>query len=249
MNSLNGYMVAFYILAFISGASIGSFLLVIIRRGNKGLSWTKGRSVCENCRKELQWWELIPTFSYLVLGGKCSKCKIKIDSSHFICETYLGIVYVIVAYLFINNNLETKDILIYLLAHTILWITAINDWYTQRLYVLPIYILSLIAAISTFNIKFILIILGLMLVSEFVIQDNMKWIGAGDLDILIAIYAITQSLAVTYDALVNAAILGLILYVIDLIKKEKQITIPFVPFLYFGYIFASLGIGLLQWRL
>lgn len=249
MSSLNVYIVALYILAFILGASMGSFLLVIVRRGLKGESWVKGRSVCESCGKELEWWELIPTISYLVLRGKCSKCKVKIDESHFICETYLGLVYMIGTYLMIAEGLTVSNLIMFLLIHTILWITAISDWIDQAIKVLPVYVLSAVAAISTLNIYFILTILALILMSEFLITDNMRWLGAGDIDILIAIYAITQSTLITFEALVNASIFGIILYSIDLLKKEKQSAIPFVPLLYFGYIFASLGIGLLQWRL
>lgn len=249
MTELEVYKVLSYALMFILGSSIGSFLLVIIRRSEQGKSWSKGRSKCENCGKELQWWELIPTISFLILGGKCSGCKVKIDETHFICETYLGLTYMAGLYILINTNLGIGGLLLLLLTHTILWITAINDWYTQTIKVLPIYILSIVGAVSTLDIKFIALIIGLLLVSEFLITDNMKWMGAGDIDIIIAVFAVTQNIIITFDTLVNASIIGLILYGIGFFKKEKQLTIPFVPLLYFGYVFASFKIGMLNWGL
>ena len=250
MISLNVYIIAFYMLAFALGASIGSFLLVVVRRGIRGISWVKGRSVCESCGKELKWWELIPTVSYILLRGKCSVCKTKIDESHFICETYLGLIYVVGAYLFITGNKNGINIIIFMLAHTVLWITSIKDSIDQVVDVYPVYGLSIIAAVSTMDIKFIIIVIVLMFVSIFLISDNMSMLGAGDIDIFIAIFALTQSSLVTFDSIVNGSIIGLLLCGIEIIKtKKKPPSIAFIPLIYFGFVFASFGIGLLQWRL
>ena len=56
----------FFILAsvFLFGLVVGSFLNVVILRGNRGESFFKGRSRCQSCSKELAWFELIPLVEF-----------------------------------------------------------------------------------------------------------------------------------------------------------------------------------------
>lgn len=75
---------------FILGTIIGSFLNVIILRAEKEEKIT-GRSYCPNCKKKLKWWELIPVFSFFILGGKCSECKKKISWQYPLVELLTGI--------------------------------------------------------------------------------------------------------------------------------------------------------------
>lgn len=62
-----------YILIFLYGIVIGSFLNVLICRIPRKESVVKVRSHCENCGYQLQWYDLVPLFSYIFLGGKCRK--------------------------------------------------------------------------------------------------------------------------------------------------------------------------------
>jgi len=75
----------FAALAGIIGLLVGSFLNVVIYRYNTGLSIVKGRSKCLSCGKTLDWYELIPLFSFLFLKGKCLGCKSKISKQYFNC--------------------------------------------------------------------------------------------------------------------------------------------------------------------
>lgn len=80
----------FYILLFLFGGSLGSFACVIVDRLYIK-SFLTGRSHCDNCNKSLAWYELIPVFSYLFLGGRCRKCKVKIGSQKFYLELLGGV--------------------------------------------------------------------------------------------------------------------------------------------------------------
>lgn len=77
-------------LVFLIGAVLGSFYLVLGKRLPKNEDVVKSRSHCDNCGHELSWWELIPVVSYIILGGKCHKCKKRIDPLHFLMEIVTG---------------------------------------------------------------------------------------------------------------------------------------------------------------
>ena len=66
---------------FIIGAILGSFYLVIGTRLPLKENVFTTRSRCDNCFKELKWYELIPIVSYVFQRGKCRKCgkKFKIN--------------------------------------------------------------------------------------------------------------------------------------------------------------------------
>lgn len=79
-------------LVFIFGAMIGSFLNVVIHRVPLGVSIVFPRSSCPNCKNMIPWYSNIPLISYLVLMGKCGKCKAKISSRYFFIELTTGLI-------------------------------------------------------------------------------------------------------------------------------------------------------------
>ena len=79
---------------FVLGLAIGSFVNVLIYRTLKNESPWEGRSYCDNCRRQLSWYENIPMVSYLVLGGKCRTCKKKISWTYPVVEMVTGLLFV-----------------------------------------------------------------------------------------------------------------------------------------------------------
>jgi len=64
------------ILAAIYGLVLGSFLNVCIFRFVYELALTKpARSFCPRCMNPVAWYDNIPVLSYLLLGGKCRRCR------------------------------------------------------------------------------------------------------------------------------------------------------------------------------
>lgn len=80
------------IFTFIFGSVFASFFGVIIYRVPNEMSIVKPDSHCGNCGHVLSWYENIPIFSYLILGGKCKECKTKIGFSSFMYELIGGVV-------------------------------------------------------------------------------------------------------------------------------------------------------------
>lgn len=230
------------ILVYFVGAAIGSFLMVVIRRGHNNQDWVHGRSVCESCGKELKWWEMIPSFSYIMLGGKCSRCKAKIDSSHFIGETGLGIIYTIVFVRYLLGYCSPIQTVILFVAYTVLWKAVMSDILYKEISSIDVYIAATVISIVTGCLisTVILIILAVTIFGK----DNLKCLGAGDIDILILIYAAVGGIIPIISVLLYASLIAIVVYYL-LIRKQEDKRIPFVPFLFCGFVLVSLGLGLL----
>lgn len=82
-------LVLFYI-----GASIGSFLSVVIHRhstNKKGSLF--GRSCCPKCGISLTALDLIPIFSFTALRGRCRYCKKQISPHYILIELLTGLIF------------------------------------------------------------------------------------------------------------------------------------------------------------
>lgn len=76
---------------FAIGASIFSFLNVIIYRLPRKIQFTLGKSMCTSCHHELATKDLIPIISWISLKGKCRYCGEKISARYTIVESLGGI--------------------------------------------------------------------------------------------------------------------------------------------------------------
>ena len=95
-----------YVLIFIIGTLFGSFFTLATYRIPLGQDITHKRSYCPKCNHKLAFWDMIPIFSYIFLGGKCRYCKTKIRIRYLLLEVITGIVFTLFA-LSINLNIYT----------------------------------------------------------------------------------------------------------------------------------------------
>lgn len=72
-----------YLIVFGYGAIVGSFLNVLIYRMPLGMSVSKPASHCPNCNHYLGFWDNIPLFAFLALGGRCRYCRVPISWRYF----------------------------------------------------------------------------------------------------------------------------------------------------------------------
>lgn len=84
-----------YIMIFIFGSVIGSFLNVLAVRlsNNESILWPG--SHCHNCNHRLRWYELIPVVSYLIQKGRSRCCHTIIPISYLIIEIVTGVLYMV----------------------------------------------------------------------------------------------------------------------------------------------------------
>jgi len=78
--------------ALVLGLVIGSFLNVVILRLPLGQSIVTPRSRCPQCRNLIPWYDNIPVLGFLLLGGKCRKCKKTISARYPFIEALTAVV-------------------------------------------------------------------------------------------------------------------------------------------------------------
>ncbi|MCL2182963.1 MAG: prepilin peptidase [Chitinispirillia bacterium] len=93
------------ILAF-AGLCIGSFFNVLIWRIPRGESIAWPPSHCTKCGGKIKAYDNIPVISYLILGGKCRYCKVRISAVYPLIEVTTAITLVAVWYLMDIRQLE-----------------------------------------------------------------------------------------------------------------------------------------------
>ena len=112
-----------FIVSFIFGTIIGSFINVLVDRTDAKESAFKGHSFCPYCHKILAWWEMVPVLNYFYLKGRCSSCHHKLSIQYPIVEFLTGLFFsltiwrfgrfpLINLHLFTNLNWESILILI-----------------------------------------------------------------------------------------------------------------------------------------
>lgn len=82
------------IAVFILGASIGSFLNVVVYRLPAGLSLVHPPSRCPKCLHRLSKRENIPVLGWLLLKGRCRHCKNPISARYPLVEGVAGVLFV-----------------------------------------------------------------------------------------------------------------------------------------------------------
>ena len=87
------------------GLVFGSFANVCIHRIPKNKTSILGRSYCPKCKKKINWYDNIPLISYLILSGKCRKCKKNISIKYFVIELISALSFVFI-YIYFDNFTE-----------------------------------------------------------------------------------------------------------------------------------------------
>lgn len=88
-----------WLIAFWIGASIGSFLNVVVYRLPRGLSISEPKnSFCPNCKKRLTVLDLIPILSWVVMRGRCSGCQQKISFRYPLVEIVTAALFSVIWY-------------------------------------------------------------------------------------------------------------------------------------------------------
>jgi prepilin signal peptidase PulO-like enzyme (type II secretory pathway) len=91
----------FFVIFFLFGLIIGSFLNVVIAR-LRTLESILGRSFCRHCRKKICWYDNIPLLSFVVLAGKCRHCRERISWQYPLVEFLTAILFGVAGMVFFS---------------------------------------------------------------------------------------------------------------------------------------------------
>lgn len=89
-----------YLIVFLFGISIGSFLNVLIYRIPKSIPFWKGRSFCVSCDTTIKAYDLIPIISFLFLRGRCRNCNIRISRRYPLVELIAGLIALLIYWIY-----------------------------------------------------------------------------------------------------------------------------------------------------
>ena len=93
---------------FTTGCCIGSFLNVVVYRLPRGKSIVTPPSACPGCGNLIKFYDNIPLFSWLILGGKCRNCKTKISVRYFVVELLTGCLFIGLFLLYFHTNVRSS---------------------------------------------------------------------------------------------------------------------------------------------
>ena len=116
---------------FAFGLCVGSFCNVLIYRIPRKEEFVRTPSHCMTCGHQLKWYELIPVVSWLLQGGKCRACGVKLSAQYPVVEAINGMLWLITALVFRGDWLTVA---LYCLLSSMLLVLTVIDW---RTYTIP----------------------------------------------------------------------------------------------------------------
>ena len=238
-----------YISIFLFGIVIGSFMNVCIYRIPKQEEIVKTRSHCMSCGYVLKWYDLIPLFSYIFLGGKCRKCKTKLSVQYPLIEAANGLAWVAIVLI---NGVNVESLLYCLLTSALITLSVIDF----RTYEIPLGInifilaLGLVRIITDFS-NWMSYLIGFFCVSVFLTiiyyATKGRGIGGGDIK-LMAVCGLVLGWKLTVLSFFTGCILGAIIHLLRMRISGEGHVLAMGPYLSMGIVVAMLwGNQMIDW--
>ena len=240
-----------YIIIVIFGITIGSFLNVCIYRIPLGESIVTAPSHCMTCGRKLKWYDMVPVFSWLVLGGKCRNCKSKISVQYPIIEGVNGILYVVICAV---NGLEWSS-MIYCFMASALLVLSIIDWRTYEIpFGINVFLFVLGIAMTILDRENLVEhLIGMICVSGLLgilyLLTGGRAIGGGDIKLMFACGLILGWKLILL-AFFLGCIIGSVVHIIRMSVKKAGRMLAMGPYLSAGILLAALwGNAWINWYL
>lgn len=251
-------MINVYILAVVLGLCIGSFLNVVIYRLPNNISLSKPSSHCTNCKYSLKWYDNIPVLSYLMLGGKCRKCKTRISPRYILVEIFTALMYALCVMLFWKQSIVysiTAMLLISVLI-CVFYIDLEHKYIPDRFQVIILALGIVAIFFDSYAVWYDhligmlaggLVFLAIYLLAIAVYKQ--EGLGFGDVKLAFVVGLFLGWQRFILAMLIASIVACLILVPIKYIKKtEDKHEFPFAPFIAFGTLVALLfGAEILTW--
>lgn len=226
----------------ILGLLIGSFLNVCIYRIPRHEEIVVTPSHCMACGHELKWYELIPVFSYIGLGGKCRNCKIKLSIQYPMIELLNGAAY-LGLYVYYGVSAE---LFIYAALFSALMVVFMIDLKTLTIpnsLVIVITVIGLSRMITDLN-QWLNYVIGFFVVSVILLLIAIITrgkMGGGDIKLMAAAGLVLGWQNIILALVIGAflgAIIGLSLIGFKVVERKQMI--PFGPYLAAGIMISAI---------
>lgn len=256
-----------YVIVFIFGLIFGSFTNVLVLRFQTGESLVTRGSRCFSCSRRLEWFELLPIFSYIVLRGKCRSCKSRISIQYPLVEFGTGILFLLLFWKFLAlyslgggggiGNFGIAYVLFLLAAWYTLWLASLYD---LRHMILPDRFLAfaLFFSIAAFILNYALPVLrsapldGLYQFAAGILAflffftlwfiSRGRWIGLGDAKFAFILGTLLGPVMLLLSIILSFFIGTIFSFGLLAFGKARMKTkIPFGPFLFLGGLASFLS--------
>ena len=247
-----------WLIIFIFGLIIGSFLNAVIFRLKLNEQFIRGRSKCLNCQNELKAWDLIPVLSFIFLKGKCRYCHKAISWQYPLLELATGLVFLLgyfnLSYIKADFVFSYLTFIVFACFLIIIFIYDLKYYLILDKVSLPAFTIALILNVllgyNVGNLLLASVIIGGFFGLQFIISQG-KWIGGGDIRLGLVMGAMLGwplALVALFLAYILGAVFGLILIISR--RKDWQSQLPFGTFLTAATLIALLwGHEILSWYL
>lgn len=240
------------------GLIIGSFLNVVIIRLHTGRS-LRGRSHCMSCGRTLNWYELLPVFSYLSQSGRCRNCDAFIPIRYLVIELSTATLFIL-AFWQSTNWLELITWFALLSVLVVIFFYDLDHLIIPNELVILASVLALLLGLSTglfgnWSAIYYGLLGGFGLAGFFAllwIVSAGRWIGLGDAKLALPLGFVVGAagafslavLAFWIGALISLGLLWLGRGKVSLPKPFPRLTmkseVPFAPFLIIAFLAVSL---------
>jgi leader peptidase (prepilin peptidase)/N-methyltransferase len=244
------------ILAFIFGACIGSFLNVCIYRIPAGLSIVHPASRCPQCKSPLPFYDNIPILSYLLLMGKCRKCKTPIAIRYPFVE-FLGGLFALACVLSFGPTLHGLVVFVFIATLLVITFIDLDHRIIPDTISLPGIPLFFLAAFAVPTVTWRASALGIaagggsLFAVAWIYQlvTGRQGMGGGDIKLLAMIGAMVGWQGILFTLFAASAIgtvIGLLVMILS--GKDMKLAIPFGPFLAMGAVtYVFFGSAVIRW--
>lgn len=230
-----------FILLFLLGTCVGSFLNVLIYRIPKEEEFVRTPSHCMTCGHSLKWYELIPVVSWLLQGGKCRACGVRLSAQYPIVEALNGIMWLTTALMFRGDWLTVA---LYCGLFSMLLVLTVIDW---RTYIIPnginlaIFLLGLVRLVTDLG-NWALYVIGMVSVSGVFLLLHIltggNGLGMGDVK-LVGAAGLLLGWPKMLLAVLVGSVSGAIIHSVRM-KKGAGHKLAFGPYLAAGIWLAAL---------
>ncbi len=227
-----------WVIVFILGAAIGSFLNVLIVRTPIDQSVSFPASHCMSCETPLRAWHNVPILSWLFLRGKCAFCGTKISIQYPIVEILSALIFLFSA---LKLGITFQAFCIAMVFSLLLALSVIDFRYKMvpdsiNLSALTFAVFS-VTSFGEFATHFnnALLMAGGFTLMRFYLSYAIKKEAMGEADIMIAAtMGAVLGIKLALVAVFLSAILALPALLLTRTEDEESHQLPFIPFLAFA---------------